>query len=260
MLQSRIIPCLLLSGGGLVKTVGFKDPKYVGDPINAVRIFNDKEVDELVFLDIDASKKNEGPRFDLIARVASECFMPLCYGGGVRNIEDVQKLFKLGVEKVALRTQAIKQPQLIREISSRYGNQAVVGVIDVKKNLFGKHKVVLPEVDAKVSQDVLMTARAFESEGVGEIFINSVDRDGTQKGYDIELIRSVVQSVQVPVIACGGAGSIEDLSRAIHEGGASAVAAGSLFVFHGRHRAVLINYPNPETVSALIAGPSSGKS
>lgn len=248
MVHTRVIPCLLLSGRGLVKTVKFKDPKYVGDPVNAVKIFNDKEADELILLDIDATKSNRGPAFDLIEDIASECFMPLCYGGGIRNLEDARKLFHLGVEKIALRAKAIQNPNLISEIASKYGSQAVVVAVDVKRNWLGHPKVVLPEIDSKVSLPLVETVQKMESLGAGEILVNSVDRDGTQTGYDLESLQTVVSAVGVPVIACGGAGSLDHMREAVNQTGVAAVSAGSLFVFHGRHRAVLINYPGASSL------------
>lgn len=243
MLKTRVIPCLLLKHDGLVKTVKFSQPKYVGDPINAVKIFNDKEVDELIFLDITATIENRKPPFDLISRIASECFMPFCYGGGITTVEEIAKLFKLGVEKVAINTQALTNPSLIERAAERFGSQSVVVSIDVKKNLFGKYRVFSHGGRKSVKVDPVSFAQQMEQTGAGEILLNSMDRDGTGAGYDLELIRSVTESVRIPVIACGGAGKLDDFSSAVKTAGASAVAAGSLFVFQGPHRAVLITYP-----------------
>lgn len=243
MTRVRVMPCLLLRGHGLVKTRKFKDPVYLGDPVNAVRIFSEKEVDELIVLDIDASKDGREPDYDFIAEIAGESFMPIAYGGGIRTVEQVRRLIRCGVEKVVINTASTLSYDLIRQSAQVFGRQAVVGAIDVKKTLFGAYRVMVQSatVEAKVSLDEhvqnLVTA------GVGEVFLNSVDRDGTMQGYDLSLIRRVAQQLRVPLVACGGAGTTEHLAAAVHEGGASAVAAGSMFVFHGRLRAVLLNYP-----------------
>lgn len=243
MTRVRVMPCLLLRGHGLVKTRKFKDPVYLGDPVNAVRIFSEKEVDELIVLDIDASKDGREPDYDFIAEIAGESFMPIAYGGGIRTVEQVRRLIRCGVEKVVINTASTLSYDLIRQSAQVFGRQAVVGAIDVKKTLFGAYRVMVQSatVEAKVSLDEhvenLVTA------GVGEVFLNSVDRDGTMQGYDLSLIRRVAQQLRVPLVACGGAGTTDHLAAAVHEGGASAVAAGSMFVFHGRLRAVLLNYP-----------------
>ncbi len=243
MLRTRVIPCLLLRNGGLVKTVKFADAKYVGDPINAVRIFNEKEVDELVFLDISATPAGRGPNLELVRDIATEAFMPFGYGGGVRTIEQVANLVALGVEKVVLNTVATEQPGFVREASRLVGSSSVVVSIDVRRSLFGKYEVVTCSGTRRTGLDPVEWARRVEDLGAGEIFLTAVDRDGTQKGYDVPLLRQVTDAVSIPVIASGGAGSVEDFRAAVREGRASAVAAGSLFVFHGRHRAVLITYP-----------------
>jgi len=239
----RVIPCLLLRGHGLVKTRKFKQPIYLGDPINAVRIFSEKEVDELIILDIDASREGREPNFDLVAEIAGECFMPVAYGGGIRRIDQVQKLIRCGIEKVVINTAATESTSLIRAASDIFGRQAVVGAVDVKKTIFGGYRVVSKSATYEVKIGLEEHIQNLIDAGVGEIFLNSVDRDGMMDGYDLHLIRSVTQGVSVPVVACGGAGKIEHLSQAVHEGGATAVAAGSMFVFHGKLRAVLINYP-----------------
>jgi len=244
MSRKRVIPCLLIQNRGLVKTVKFKNPKYVGDPVNAIRIFNEKEVDELVVLDIDASKENREPDYELIAEIAGECFMPICYGGGIRTLEHARKIFALGIEKIAINAAALSDLSLLKQIADQFGSQSVVCSVDCKKSFLGKYSVY-SHVDGR---DAKRTPREWVDEvqeaGAGEIFLNAVDRDGTQSGFDLQLIRSVVEVAHIPVIACGGAGSIDDLNAAIDEGGASAVAAGSFFVFHGKHKAVLISYPN----------------
>ncbi|KRI01754.1 AglZ/HisF2 family acetamidino modification protein [Curvibacter sp. PAE-UM] len=243
MNKTRVIPVLLLRGKGLVKTVKFKDPKYIGDPINSVRIFNEKEVDELVFLDITATPEGRGPDFDLLADIAGEAFMPMAYGGGITTLEQVQRIFALGFEKVVIDAAAYASPQLIRDAVAIYGSQSIVGCVDVRRTLLGRYE--LCSHAGKTRQQVGLKEHVVELErlGVGEIIVNAVDRDGTQSGYDLKLIREVSAAVSVPVVACGGASGIDDFVAAVQEGGASAVAAGSLFVFVGPHRAVLINYP-----------------
>lgn len=244
MLRTRVIPCLLLRNGGLVKTVKFGEPKYVGDPINAVKIFNEKEVDELVFLDITATAANRGPNFELIRDIATEAFMPFGYGGGITTIEDVASLVALGVEKVVLNTSVVERPEFIREAANLVGSSSVVVSIDVKRSLLGRYEVVTRNAGRKSGLDPVDWAKRAADLGAGEVLLTSVDRDGTQKGYDLVLLRQVTEAVSVPVIASGGAGSLEDFRAAVQEAGASAVAAGSLFVFHGKHRAVLITYPD----------------
>lgn len=243
MTRVRVMPCLLLRGHGLVKTRKFKDPVYLGDPVNAVRIFNEKEVDELVILDIDASREGREPDYEVIAEIAGECFMPVAYGGGVRTLEQARRLIRCGVEKVVVNTAATESYDMIRETAHVFGRQAVVGAIDVKKTLLGGYRVVSKSASVEVRTPLDEHVQALVASGVGEIFLNSVDRDGMMEGYDLQLIRRVAQQVNIPVVACGGAGTVEHLVAAVHEGGASAVAAGSMFVFHGRLRAVLINYP-----------------
>lgn len=252
MLQVRVIPILLLKDAGLVKTRKFKEPKYVGDPINAVRIFNDKEVDELVFLDISATPKNRGPNFALIKDIASEAFMPFAYGGGIKTLDDIEKLIKLGVEKVVLNSIAATNPKLITEAADIFGKQSIVVVIDVKKTIFGIKKIFYHCGQKKLNKSIIGYAREMERLGAGELIINSIDNDGIMKGYDLEIIKLVSQSVSIPVIASGGAGKLEDFKRAVIEGGASAVAAGSMFVFNGPHRAVLISYPKYEELEKLF--------
>jgi len=252
MLRTRVIPCLLLKGDGLVKTTKFRDPVYVGDPINAIRIFNDKGVDELVFLDITASLEGRGPRLDMIRDFASECFMPVGYGGGIRHLEDARAVLSLGIEKIIVNTSALRNPALVTEISNEFGAQATVVCMDVVKKFIGGHEVASAAGRRKTGIKPLEHAVRMVELGAGEIIVNSVDRDGTQSGYDIPLIRSIADGVSVPVVALGGAGSSDDFKAAVTDGHASAVAAGSMFVFHGRHRAVLISYPSrAELESAL---------
>jgi cyclase len=226
-----------------VKTKRFKDPVYLGDPVNAVRIFSDKEADEIVVLDIDASREHREPNYRLIAEMAGEAFMPMGYGGGVRTVEQVRRLIRAGVEKVVINTAAIDADAVVREAAAEFGSQAIVGAIDVKRTLLGRYRVMSRSgtVDAKRTPEE--HARRLVALGAGEVLLNSIDRDGTMEGFDLQLVRSVSSAVSVPLVACGGAGSVEHLRQAIRDGGAAAVAAGSMFVFHGRHRAVLINYP-----------------
>ena len=252
MLQTRVIPCLSLQDKGLVKTIKFNNPTYIGDPINAVKIFNEKEVDELIFLDISATVKNKKPPIKLISQIASECFMPLGYGGGIRNLDEIKKIFSLGVEKIIINTHAVENPSFIKQAANLFGSQSIVVSIDVKKNLFGKYEIFTQGGKKSTKLNPVIFARQMEEMGAGELFLNSIDRDGTMKGYDIELIQKISKKVTIPVIACGGAGRLEDFGKAIKEGGASAVAAGSFFVFTGPHRAVLINFPTPEEVRRVL--------
>jgi cyclase len=244
VIRARVIPCLLLRGHGLVKTKKFKDPVYVGDPVNAVRIFSEKEVDELVILDIDASREGREPNYELVAEIAGECFMPVAYGGGIRTLAQARKLIRCGIEKVVINSASVESTAFIREIADIFGSQAVVGAIDAKKTLLGGHRVFVKSgtFDAKIKPED--HAATLEQAGAGEIFLNSIDCDGQMLGYDLSLIQKVARHVRVPVVACGGAGSEDHLRSGIIEGGASAVAAGSMFIFHGKHRAVLINYPS----------------
>lgn len=243
MLQTRVIPVLLLKDNGLVKTVRFKEPKYVGDPINAIKIFNDKEVDELIFLDIQASKKNKMPDFKLIQKVASECFMPICYGGGISSIDQMKKIFELGVEKVAINCNALSNSDLIKQAVDVFGSQSIVVSVDVKKSLFGKYKVFNHKNKRKIKTSLVNYLKEIEKSGAGEVLLNSVDQDGMQSGYDIELLRLAKSILTIPIIACGGAKDINDFKIAKEQSNVSGFAAGSMFVFHGKHKAVLISYP-----------------
>lgn len=242
-MKTRVIPVLLLRNKGLVKTVKFKDPRYIGDPINTVRIFNEKEVDELAFLDITATPNGRGPDFEVLADIAGEAFMPMAYGGGITAFEQVKRILSLGFEKVIFNTAAFDQPQVLSETSRVYGAQAVVGCLDVKKTLLGRYELYSHSAAKKRPASLVDHIKHLEKLGVGEILVNSIDRDGTQSGYDVGLIKIISSACSVPVIACGGAGSLEHLEAGVKQGGASAVAAGSMFVYKGVHRAVLINYP-----------------
>jgi cyclase len=251
MLRPRVIPCLLLEDGGLVKTVGFKRRTYIGDPVNAVKIFNDKEADELLFLDISATRNSRAPDFSVIQQIAAECFMPLCYGGGITTLDDMARLFSIGIEKACINTSAIHNPSLVSQAAERFGSQSVVVSIDVKRSLMGKYQIVTAGGTNPTGLDPIDFARKMERLGAGEIILTSIDRDGTMKGYDTEILRTVTTAVRIPVIASGGAGVLADLKAALREGGASGAAAGSMFVFHGKHRAVLISYPAPDEIDQL---------
>lgn len=253
MLRPRVIPCLLVHEGGLVKTVGFKAPKYVGDPINAVKIFNEKEADELVVLDIDATVNGVEPDYRMIANLAAECRMPLCYGGGIRSAEQAKKIIGLGVEKIAISAAAIETPDLIEQITDEIGRQSVVVVLDVKKRILGKeYDVYIHNGKKNTKRSVIEVAAKVEALGVGEIVINSIDNDGLMKGYDLALASKMRQAVSIPITFLGGAGSLEDIGALIRTCGVVGASAGSLFVFKGVYKAVLINYPNALQRDALI--------
>ena len=247
MLRPRITPCLLVHQGGLIKTQRFKDPKYVGDPINAVKIFNEKESDELIVLDIDATRLGYGPNFDLISRISDECRMPLCYGGGVKTAKQAEKIICMGVEKVAISSVAIENTSIVSEFASAVGSQSVVAIIDVRKKngIFNKGYEVCTHNATKVHRlNPLDLAVELQELGVGEIVINSIDRDGSMQGYDLELAKMLKKSLSVPMTMLGGAGSLDDLVSLFDTVGIVGGAAGSLFVFKGKYRAVLINYPD----------------
>jgi cyclase len=253
MLRPRLIPCLLVHNGGLVKTVHFGDPKYVGDPINAVRIFNEKEVDELTVLDIDATVKGAEPDYQLISHLASECRMPLCYGGGVRTVAQIERIISLGVEKVAISAAAVENPALIADAATRVGSQSVVVVIDVKKTgMLRRQEVVTHNGSRRTGLQPVEFAKRVAELGAGEIVINSVDRDGEMKGYDLDLVEQIRQAVHLPLTVLGGAGSLDDTKKLIDRYGIIGAAAGSLFVFKGKYRAVLISYPNRAEKEALL--------
>ena len=252
MLRPRLIPCLLIHKGGLYKTVEFGRPKYVGDPLNAVRIFNEKEVDELIVVDIDASRLGYEPDYKLIAKLASECRMPLCYGGGVHTLGAVERIIRLGVEKVAISSAAVKNPVLLTEAAKRVGSQSVVAVIDVKKTgLFQRYEVVINNASKKTGLDPASWAGELQSLGAGEILLNSVDSDGQMQGYDFNLVDKVRAKLSTPLTVLGGAGSFEHFQRLFARYGIIGAAAGSFFVFKGKYRAVLINYPNRDEKNTL---------
>ena len=243
MLRPRIIPSLLIQDNGLVKTVNFKNPKYVGDPINAVRIFNEKEVDELAIFDIDATAKGLEPNYSLIERIANQSRMPLCYGGGVKTVEQAQKIFGLGIEKIALSSAVLHNPELITQIAKRVGAQSVIVVLDVKKKLFGGYEVYTHNGKKSTGINPFDFAEKAQRLGAGEIIINSIDQDGVMKGFDMNLIDKVRDKISLPLTVLGGAGELQHIQQVIHKHGVIGVAAGSLFVFKGVYKAVLINYP-----------------
>ncbi len=251
MLQTRVIPVLLLKNGGLYKGVKFKNHKYVGDPINTVKIFNDKEVDELVLLDIEASRYKKAIDFKLLEEIATEAFMPLAYGGGIRTVEDAQKLFSLGIEKIILNTSAVENVELLKVLISKFGGQSIVVSLDINKNLFNKYQLFIKSGSFKTKYKPLEFAKEMQNIGVGEILINSIDSDGVMNGYDLDMLEQISKALTIPVVACGGAGTLEDLKQA-KEVGASAVGAGSMFVYHGIHKAVLISYPKYEKLYELF--------
>ena len=246
----RLIPVLLLKGKGLVKTSKFKNPVYIGDPINAVRIFNEKEVDELVLCDIEASILQREPNYAWIKDIVSESFMPVGYGGGIRNMEHIRKLFDLGVEKVILNSAAFDF-KLISQAAAIYGNQSIVGCIDAKKSFFGVYNVYSKSGSIKHKTTPDEFAKELVSAGVGEIIIQSIDNEGSMNGFDLDLTQSITSVVNVPVVASGGAGNMQHISDVLDKGKASSVAAGSFFVFKGKHKAVLINYQKQEEIKAL---------
>lgn len=253
MLATRLMPCLLMSNGALVKTVRFKNPTYVGDPVNAVRIFNQKEVDELVLLDIEATTHNRGIDYETLEKIVSECFMPICYGGGVNTLEDMRRLFSLGMEKISLGAAASENPDLIRQASAEFGNQAIVVSLDVKKGIFGGYSVLTHQGKKDTRVHPVEAARKMERLGAGEILLNSIDQDGTWNGFDMKLLSEVTKAVNLPVIASGGAGSLQDVRLAVSEGGASAVAIGSMAVFQGKDLGVLIKFPSRKDQEAVFA-------
>lgn len=255
MLRSRVIPCLLIHKKGLVKTVNFKNPKYVGDPINAVKIFNEKEVDELIVLDIDASVENREPNFEMIKNLATECRMPFCYGGGITTVEQAKKIIELGAEKIAISSSAIKNLSLIREIGEEVGVQSVVVVLDLKKRAFlfgGGYDIYIKNGKEKVNVQLKDFIDQINEIGIGELIINSIDDDGLMHGYNNDLISLIRNWTNFPITVLGGAGSLEDIKNIIKKYKIIGVAAGSLFVFKGKYKAVLINYPNREEKARLF--------
>lgn len=250
MLQNRIMPVLLYKNGRLVKTVKFQQPDYIGDPVNAVKIYNDKAVDELVFLDISATIEAKTPDFDKISEIAGVCFMPLSYGGGINNVADMKKIFNLGVEKIIICSTAVTNPNLISEAANLFGSQSVMVAIDIKKNR-GKYEVFSHSGTRGTRLDPLTFAKEMEKKGAGEIFLNAIDRDGTWMGYDYPLIRKITQNISIPVIACGGAGKVSDFGRAI-KAGALATGCGAMVVYQKKGCGVLINFPSQEEIKKVL--------
>ena len=253
MLHPRIIPCLLVHKKGLVKTIKFSNAKYVGDPINAVKIFNEKEVDELMVVDIDATIENREPDYRMIENLAAECRMPLCYGGGIKSVAQAQQIFSLGVEKIAISSIALEKPQLISELAERVGNQSVIVVLDVKKRILGtKYEIWTHNASKNTGIDPVEFARKCETLGAGEIIINSINNDGVMKGYDLMILDMITAAISLPVTILGGAGELRNIGDLIKRYGVIGAAAGSLFVFKGKYKAVLINYPNRLEKEILI--------
>ncbi|MFK9004381.1 AglZ/HisF2 family acetamidino modification protein [Pseudomonas pergaminensis] len=253
MLRPRIIPCLLIQNKGLVKTVKFKDPKYVGDPLNAVKIFNEKEVDELIVLDIDASVEGREPDYALIQKMAMECRMPFCYGGGISNADQAKKIIGLGVEKIALSSAAVLNPSLVKQIADEIGSQSVVVVLDVKKKLLGgRYEVWINNGRKNTGKCPIELSKVLQDLGVGEIVVNSIDADGAMKGYNLDIAEKIHKNIHVPLTILGGAGSLDDIGALINKFGIVGAAVGSLFVFKGVYKAVLINYPSPTEKDNLL--------
>jgi len=259
MLQKRIIPCLLLKEGLLVKTIQFQNPCHIGEPIYAIKIFNDYEVDELMIVDIMVSRgenknilKNKIP-LDLISKISDESCMPVTYGGGIQSINDLKALFNAGIEKACINSCAIENPSFIREAAREFGSQSIMVALDIKQHPDGTYEVFTHGGTVPLHVDPITCAIQMAQQGAGEILLNSIDRDGTMQGYDIPLIRTVTSAVNIPVIALGGARTMDDFSKVLHEGGASAAAAGSMFVYFGRKRAVLINYPSRDEIEKIIS-------
>ena len=257
MLRTRVIPILLLRRAGLVKTTRFKRASYVGDPINVVRIFNEKEVDELVLCDITASKEGRGPNFELLEQIASEAFMPVCYAGGVRTVEQARAVLKLGIEKIALNTAALEDASLVSRLAEAFGSQCVVASVDVRRTLFGRPVVWSHARRPVRERDPLQWAKHLVERGAGEVLVQSVDRDGTMSGYDVEVFRMFAGHLGVPVIGCGGACSVDDMVGALSETRIAALGVGARFVYYGPHRAVLVNYLDSAEMARVQAAARS---
>tara|TARA_Y100001968_G_C19450482_1_gene768206 strand:- start:2091 stop:2849 length:759 start_codon:yes stop_codon:yes gene_type:complete len=251
MLLPRLIPTLLLRNNGLVKTIRMKDPKYIGDPINAIKIFNEKEVDELILLDILATKENREPNYKIIEKIAGECFMPLTYGGGINSIQQAKIIFSLGVEKICLHTAAIKNMNFVSELSSRFGSQSIVISVDIKRNFFGSNNIYCSSDKNYLRINTKDYIKDVVKAGAGEILLHSISREGTLLGPDLDLIKYISSFITVPLINLGGISSLKDIKESI-KAGSNAVAAGSFFVLHGPHRAVLISYPDYDVLEKLF--------
>ncbi len=252
MHRARVIPILLLKEEGLVKGQQFKNHQYIGDPINVVKIFNEKEVDELVFFDISATMLKRDPDYNLIAEIAGEAFMPIAYGGGIKKMSQIEKIYALGIEKVVINSEAFYNPKLITEASKSAGSQSIVVSLDIKKSFFGGYEVYVNNGKVNTNQDPVSYAKKIQDLGAGELIVCSIDREGTQKGYDLKLVDMISSEVDIPVIASGGAGILQDFADIINNTSASAVAAGSMFTFYGKHRAVLITYPKYSELETLL--------
>lgn len=252
MLRRRIIPALLMRDGGLVKTVKFSKERYIGDPINAVKIFNEKEVDELCLLDIGATTEGRPPAYNEINEIVSEAFMPIGYGGGIKTMEHVERLFKIGVEKVIMNTAAFENEILVKDASSVFGNQSIVVSIDIKKDMWGQYKVFTRSGKSRQKIDMITAVKKMEDLGAGEIILNNIDRDGTMQGYDLDPIDKISKAIEVPLVALGGAASVDDFVAAVQQG-AAAVSAGSMFVYQGVHKAVLISYITSDTLENKLS-------
>lgn len=252
MLRTRVIPCLQLIDESLVKTVKFGNHGYIGDPINTVRIFNELEVDELCFLDIRATNEKRKPNFKILAEIANECFMPLSYGGGVTDADMAKQILSIGFEKIVLNSAAYTNPKLVTEIANYSGNQSVVGSIDVKKNLFGKYQVFTNDGTIKQSKDPVQWAKELEDLGAGELLVTSMDRDGTWKGYDTEILKRITSAVNIPVIANGGAGNVQHIGEVVEQCNVSAVALGSMVVYQAEGLGVLVNFPDKEKLQKIL--------
>jgi len=252
MLRPRVLPALLLQGGRLVKTVRFRKPRYVGDPINAVRIFNEKEVDELIVIDIDAGRAGVSIPLKLITRIAGECFMPMTYGGGIRTLDQIAEIMAAGVEKVSINRAAVIDRGFVARAAKRFGSQSIVVSIDVRRRLFGQYEICVDGGRRRAGLEPVSLALELESEGAGEILLTSINQEGTMTGYDVDLVRRVASAVSIPVIACGGAGSIDDVIGVVCDAGAAAAAVGSMAVYQGRNRGVLIGFPTRKQLAPLL--------
>ncbi|MEE3104831.1 MAG: AglZ/HisF2 family acetamidino modification protein [Acidobacteriota bacterium] len=252
MLRPRVLPALLLQGGRLVKTVRFRKPRYVGDPINAVRIFNEKEVDELIVIDIDAGRAGVSIPLKLITRIAGECFMPMTYGGGIRTLDQIAEIMAAGVEKVSINRAAVADRGFVARAAKRFGSQSIVVSIDVRRRLFGQYEICVDGGRRRAGLEPVSLALELESEGAGEILLTSINQEGTMTGYDVDLVRRVASAVSIPVIACGGAGSIDDVIGVVCDAGAAAAAVGSMAVYQGRNRGILIGFPTRKQLAPLL--------
>jgi imidazole glycerol-phosphate synthase subunit HisF len=251
MLQNRIMPCLLVQNDKLVKTVKFRNPQYIGDPVNAIKIYNEKEVDELIVVDISENRAQRGPNYRLIREIANECFMPVCYGGGISTIEQIQQILKIGIEKVVINSAIYKNRLLIQQAARLFGNQCIVVSVDVKKNIWGNYKVTFVSGSKTIETELTGFIKEMEELGAGELLINDISKEGTWDGFDLDLLKKVTSSVNIPVIAMGGAGNMEHITAAISHGKVSAVAIGSMAVYQNKGMGVLINFPKKELLEIV---------